>query len=372
MLSGSHTRDDAPARGGVSAAPGREPPPEGAAGDVRPRPRFLRGRLRRERPGYRRLSLQTRVVLINAGVLVAAAALLALTPATVSFPLAAREGIVLGLGLVAIAVANVFLLRVSFRPLERLVARMKTVDLLQPGQRLELSGGVEVRQLIGTFNEMLDNLERERQESNRRALTAREAEARRIGHELHDEIGQRLTGVLLQLKRALESDGGPTRAELVEAQELVRSTLDEVGQIAWRLRPGILDDLGLVRALVALRDDLAERADAELELRIADPIPSLGGDCDLTIYRIAQESVTNALRHSHAGRIRVELTARDGGVRLDVSDNGRGLAYGAVEGAGIRGMRERALLVGAALRIESEPGEGVSVTLDVPRPKEEA
>jgi two-component system sensor histidine kinase UhpB len=317
--------------------------------------------------GYRRLSLYTRVVAINSAILLTAAALLALTPVTVSFPLGLQEATVLGLGVAVIVIANVYLLRISFRPLARLVELMQTVDVLRPGQRLEVSGGVEVRQVIGTFNEMLDGLERERQESNRRAIRARETESRRIGQELHDEIGQRLTGVLLQLQRALEPDQGEVRrAQVLEAQELVRSTLDEIGRIAWQLRPGILDDLGLVEALTALKDDLDERTDARIELRVSEPIPRLGGDGDLAVYRIAQESLTNALRHGHARRIELALAAHDDGVRLRVRDDGRGLPLAHSEGAGMRGMRERALVVGGNLRIDSEPGEGVSVVLEAP------
>jgi two-component system sensor histidine kinase UhpB len=300
-------------------------------------------------------------------VLVIAAALLALTPVTVSSPLAAEEAVVLGLGLIAIVVADVFLLRLSFGPLERLTRTMRDVDLLRPGQRLTLSGGVEVRQLIATFNEMLERLERERLESNRRTITAREAESGRIGRELHDEIGQRLTAVLLQLQQALGD--GSVRARVAEAQELVRATLDELGRIAWQLRPGVLDDLGLMQALEALTDELQGRADIGVELQVAGPIRPLGSDGDLAVYRIAQEAVTNALRHAHAREIRVALSARRGGVRLRVADNGRGLPVGGVEGAGIRGMRERALLVAASFALESEPGGGVAITLDVPGPQ---
>jgi two-component system, NarL family, sensor histidine kinase UhpB len=342
-----------------------------AAGTPPPRRAGRRPWHGRREPGYRRLSLYTRVVLINALVLAVAAGLLVLTPATVSFPVGVQEAIVLVLGLAAIVIANAYLLRISFKPLARLVELMRTIDLLQPGQRLEVSGGAEVRQVIGTFNAMLAGLERERQESNRRAITAREAESRRIGQELHDEIGQRLTGVLLQLQRALEpARSERTQAHLVEAQELVRSTIDEVGKIAWQLRPGILDDLGLVKAITALKDDLEERTDTSIELRVKGTISSLGSDRDLAIYRIAQESLTNALRHAHAARVELELARHNGGVRLRVTDHGRGLPASHAEGPGIRGMRERALLAGADLRIESEAGEGVSVTLDVPPPPE--
>lgn len=331
----------------------------------------LRGRARRN-PGYRRLSLYTRVVLMNSAVLLTGAALLALTPATVSFPLGLQEAIVLGLGLAVIVFANVYLLRISFRPLACLVELMQTIDLLRPGQRLEISGGIEVRHVISTFNKMLDGLERERQESNRRTITAREAASRRIGHELHDEIGQRLTGVLLHLQRSLEP-GQPeiTRTHVLEAQELVRSTLDEIGRIAWQLRPGILDDLGLGKALAALTEDLGERTSgASIDLHATEPTPSLGSECDLAIYRIAQESLTNALRHGHPRRVELELTAHNEGVRLQVRDDGDGLPLTHAEGAGMRGMRERALLIGAELEIDSQPGEGVRVLLDVPRPQE--
>jgi two-component system, NarL family, sensor histidine kinase UhpB len=355
----------------VSADATQTPLVPALADDPRAQRPRLRGRARRS-PGYRRLSLYTRVVLMNSAVLLTAAALLALSPATVSFPLGLQEAIVLGLGLAVIVFANVYLLRISFRPLARLVELMQTIDLLRPGQRLEISGGIEVRQVISTFNKMLDGLERERQESNRRTITAQEAASRRIGNELHDEIGQRLTGVLLQLQRSLEP-GQPeiSRTHVLEAQELVRSTLDEIGRIAWQLRPGILDDLGLRKALAALTEDLGERTSASIDLHIAETISSLGSECDLAIYRIAQESLTNALRHGHPRRVELELTTHNnGGVRLRVRDDGQGLPASHPEGAGLRGMRERALLVGAELTINSEPGDGVCILLDVPRPQE--
>src|SRR5919201_3235865 len=205
-------------------------------------------------PGYRRLSLYQRVVLTNAAVVAAATLIIALTPARIPFPLAVREAIVLVLGILVIVIANAFLIRVSFRPLARLVHSMKTIDLLLPGSRLTISGGTEVRQVIDAFNQMLDRLERERQESNQRAIRTREGERRRIGQELHDEIGQRLTGILLQLERTIAHAPEATREELGAVQELARSTLDEVGRLAWQLRPGILDDLGLVAALEALAE----------------------------------------------------------------------------------------------------------------------
>jgi two-component system sensor histidine kinase UhpB len=320
----------------------------------------------RPEPGYRRLSLYARVLLVNAAVLVVATTALVLTPATVSFPLGLEEAIVLFLGLTAMVIANAALLRVSFGPLARLVRVMRTIDLLRPGQRIRVSGGVEVRHVIRTFNEMLDRLEQERQASAHRVLGAQEAERQRIGRELHDEIGQRLTGILLHLQRTVANAPAGIQAELVEAQELARSTLDEVGRLAWQLRPGILDDLGLKRALEALAGTLEERApvsvDAQLEMGCATPDP----EAELAVYRVAQESLTNVARHAGATRVELVLQGDEHALSLSIVDDGRGLSDQTVEGSGIRGMRERAVALGADLAIGSRPEGGVSVQLSVP------
>jgi two-component system sensor histidine kinase UhpB len=326
-------------------------------------------RLVRPEPGYRRLSLYLRVVLINTAVLATATLILAVTPATVSFPLAIREAIVLGLGVLVILIANASLLRISFRPLGRLVHAMKTIDLLQPGGRLTISGGVEVRRVIEGFNQMLERLELERQESNRRALGTREGERRRIGQELHDEIGQRLTGVLLQLERTIAHAPRSIRDELAPTQDLARSTLDEVGRIAWQLRPGILDDLGLAAAVLALADGLPEDVGARVQIQVDRSVPQLDPDVELAVYRVAQEGLTNALRHSSARGILVHLAAHGDGIRVTVSDDGEGFAPTDDEGPGLRGMRERALLIGAKLEIDSAATGGVTLRLEYPRPQ---
>jgi two-component system, NarL family, sensor histidine kinase UhpB len=327
----------------------------------------LRRRLRPE-PGYRRLPLYLRVVLINAGVLAVATTVFVLTPATVSFPLAVGEAVVLALGVLLIVLADAFLLRITFQPLDRLVQAMRTIDLLQPGSRLGISGGVEVRQVIEGFNQMLDRLERERQASNRRAINTREGEQRRIGQELHDEIGQRLTGILLQLERTIGHLPPDARRELTEVQDLTRSTLDEVGRIAWQLRPGILDDLGLVAAVQALTDGFPAETRERIRLRIDRTVPQLDPETELAVYRIAQEALTNALRHSRAQHITLDLSGQSGSMRLLVADDGRGLRATDEEGPGLRGMRERALLIGAEFRIESATNAGVLVELDVHGP----
>lgn len=315
--------------------------------------------------GVSRLSLFWRVFVINALFFVIGTAVLAVSPATVSFPLAVTEAIVLVIGLSSILVTNALLLRVSFRPLERLSALMREIDLLRPGQRLDVSGSREVADVIGTFNEMLARLEGERRASSARALMAQEAERRRIAQELHDEIGQILTAVVLQLKKAAEQAPPEMQATLLEVQEAARASLDEVRRIARRLRPDVLEDLGLVTALSALATSVAQQSGVRIQRRFADHLPPLSPEIELVLYRVAQEGLTNVTRHAEASRVELSLDRTATGLALRVADNGAGMD-GAGEGAGMRGMRERAMLVGGRLRIDSSLQGGVEVLLDVP------
>ncbi len=311
-------------------------------------------------------SLYARVVAVNAAVMIIAALMLVVTPATVSSPVGVGEGLILFGGVVVMIVANAILLRRSFRGLEGLVQRMETLDVLQPRQRLGLVGGREVRTLIDAFNQMLQRLEVERRLSTRRTVSALEDERRRIGQELHDEIGQRLTGILLQLGRVATEVPEELQDRIVAIQNESRAALDEVGALAWQLRPGILDDLGLVSALQALAQSLDEHADARITAELTDRLGQVPPEVELAVYRVAQEALSNALRHSGARRINMRLAAERGGLCLTISDDGQGLAPGNAEGPGLRGMRERALLIGARLRIEQAQPHGLVVRLDVP------
>jgi two-component system sensor histidine kinase UhpB len=208
---------------------------------------------------------------------------------------------------------------------------------------------------------MLDRLEAERRESARRALAAQEEERRRIARELHDEVGQALTAVLLQLDRA-EADG-EAGERIEEAREAARATLEEVRAIARNLRPEALDDLGLAAAVRQLCND-AERAGVLVEREIAADV-QLDPEVEVVVYRVAQEAITNALRHSGAERVRVTLSPAGGGAELRVADDGRGRGEKR-EGAGLRGMRERAVLAGGVLEVVSPPAGGTCVTLRVP------
>ena len=306
-----------------------------------------------------------RIFLLNAVVLIVATALL-LGPVTVSTPVLLTEAAVLTVGLAAMLVANALLLRVGLAPLQRLTRAMTTTDLLRPGDRPAVGGRGEIAELITTYNTMLDRLEDERATSSARALSAQEAERRRVARELHDEVGQSLTAVLLQLKRAADHAPPGLGEELRQVQETTRAGLEEIRRIARRLRPGVLDELGLASALKALANEYGGSGLSVQHSPAAD-LPELDQETELVIYRVAQEGLTNTARHAGARRAELALRRAPGGVELLVRDDGRGTGA-APEGAGIRGMRERALLVGARLTVGRAAGGGTEVRLTVPVP----
>jgi two-component system sensor histidine kinase UhpB len=240
---------------------------------------------------------------------------------------------------------------------------MTTVDLLQPGTRLPVTGRAGIAELIQAFNAMLDRLEAERATSAARALSAQEAERRRVAQELHDEIGQTLTAVLLELKRVAGQAPAPVADQLRQVQETTRNSLDEIRRIARRLRPGVLEELGLASALRALAAEFST-AGLTVHRQIGTDLPVLGDNVELVLYRVAQEGLTNVARHARA-RTAALVLRRDGDeVELSIRDDGRGRGA-AAEGAGLRGMRERALLIGARLRVADAPGGGTDVRLRV-------
>jgi two-component system, NarL family, sensor histidine kinase UhpB len=311
------------------------------------------------------MSLAWRVVLLNSAVMLVASLALALGPATVSTPVHSRELLVLLVGVVATMGANVVLVRHAFGPLRHLTSLMHTVDPLAPGTRLQASGAArEVQELADAFNDMLERLENERRESARRAVRAQEAERRRLARELHDELGQSLTGVLLQIDQAIRT---PQAADLEDAREGARRTLDDVRRIARDLRPDLLVELGLRSALNALATRLTRQCGVVVDRDLDQNLPALGADAEVVLYRVAQEALTNVARHAGATRVTIELAHADGVVTLTVDDDGRGVpAHVGHEARGITGMRERALLVHGRLRVGRAPAKGTRVRLEVP------
>jgi len=312
------------------------------------------------------VSLLWRVYLPAAVVLVLAAVALIVLPVTVSAPALPAEIGVIVLGLAVLLVVSLVLVRRSLAPLRELVALARGVDLLRPGQRMRSPEPREIAEVVDAFNQMLDRLEAERAESARRTLLAQEAERSRIARELHDEVGQALTAVLLQLARASETAPADLRERLRAAQEAARSGLAEVGRVVRRLRPEALDDLGLQSALTALGAGVARQAGIAVHRRIGADLPAMSPEAELVVYRVAQEALTNVARHSGARQAWLSLERGERALVLEVADDGRGVAAAEPGAGGIRGMRERALLVDGELEVGAREGGGTRVRLEVP------
>jgi two-component system, NarL family, sensor histidine kinase UhpB len=271
---------------------------------------------------------------------------------------------VLAVGLAVMLTANALLLRSSLAPLDRLAASMRRVDPPRRTDRVDDRGTGDLHNLITSFNAMLDRLETERTTASASALAAQENERQRIARELHDEIGQSLTVALLTLKRAVDRAPTAIRGELEDTQEAVRASLDEVRGIARRLRPDALEDLGLHSALTALCTEFTQATGISVIKHVAPQSDRLKPDIELVCYRIAQESLTNVARHAGAGKVWLDLHATTDQVTLRIADDGTGGVT--AKGAGINGMRERALLVNADLTITSPEREGTEVRLVIP------
>jgi two-component system, NarL family, sensor histidine kinase UhpB len=325
----------------------------------------MRG-LTRAHAGASSLPLYWRVFATNASVLLLAFTALVLAPVTVSAPIVIGELTVLAIGLLVVLMVNLLLLRPALRPLDELAEAMRRHDPLAPSERVAVDGDPDVAALAHAFNDMLDRLEFERRESARQALRVLEGERSRIARELHDEVGQTLTGAMLQVEGLAARIPDDLRDELDELRETARSGTEDVRRIARQLRPEALEDLGLQSALAALATSFGDQAHLRVERRL-EPSSPLPRDEELVIYRVAQEALTNVARHAQATLVELRLHQNRARTVLTVRDDGCGLSPGALPSAhGIRGMRERAMLIGAELQIHSKPGRGTAITLSIP------
>src|SRR4051794_918122 len=275
-----------------------------------------------------------------------------------------------GLLLIALAVSGVvllnsILLRRRLEPMGRLVETMSSVDLTSPGKRADVTRGAdEVQRLSADFNRMLERLEHERRESGRAVLRAQEVERSRLAQDLHDEVNQALTAILLRLQATLGDAPPGLQEELRETQALVTQAMEELLHLARQLRPTALDDHGLVPALTSQVADFGDRTGIRASFRRHGTVPPLSDEEQLVISRVPQESLPTAAQHAGARHVDVELSfvgrtvlrVRDDGHGFKTSPNGRARL-------GVSGMRERALLVGGHLTIFSEPGDGTTIEL---------
>lgn len=223
------------------------------------------------------------------------------------------------------------------------------------------------------YQDLLDRLQRNEREFRRlgRAVwRVQEDERRRLARELHDGVGQNLTALkhrLAAIAQTLPADD-PLRAELDGAIGLCGDTLEDTRHLSRLLRPPILDDLGLEAAVRALARSLAQASGLDIGVDIP-PLPPLDSDLQTLVFRVAQEALSNAVRHAQASSVLVRIVASGGLLQLQVADDGRGCDPEAAltsGGSGLGGMRERLRLYDGRLELRSAPGEGTRVRAVVP------
>lgn len=239
------------------------------------------------------------------------------------------------------------------------------------------------QQVAERSSQLRDAYEQLRQKEGRlrelsaRAVLLQEAERRVIARELHDSAGQALTAIRLNCQlvgQLAAGDAGPESkiARLAgKTLTIVDATLEEIRRAVGMLGPAILDDVGLTAATLRLCDDFGESGDLQIAADLDVPDGGLSPALESVCYRVVQEALTNVARHAHASEVRVALATRDGRVVLEVRDNGRGFTPGErgdrVGGRGLVGMRERVELLGGTLRIDTTPGAGTVIRVELPQ-----
>src|SRR6266853_2594856 len=205
---------------------------------------------------------------------------------------------------------------------------------------------------------------------SRRRVKVQEEERRHLARELHDQIGQALTAAKINLQAALEEPDHAKSKRIHETTAILERLLGQVRQISLNLRPSILDDLGLIPAVRSLLDEQGRLASLAVHFSAKNMPENLDPEIQTTCFRIAQEAITNAVRHSNARQIDVDLDREDGNLRLQIRDNGTGFdaesAQAQTIGLGLVGMKERAALVGGRTRIMASRGKGATVDVTLP------
>lgn len=291
---------------------------------------------------------------------------------------------IVGATIVTLAI-NILLLRASFRPLFSLLQTIRAISAGRTHVRAAtLPTSAEIGELARAFNGMLDRLEAARRAQAILILQAQEEERRRVALELHDESGQNLTALLVHteiLQQSLQALPAASltndareqlRAGLQQLTRLAQRTLESIRVLSLQLRPAVLDDLGLHAAMRWLAEDGRERlhidVDLHLESRADGEVKREYSQLyETTLFRVAQESLTNVARHAQATRVSIALLEDEKKVCLRIHDNGRGYqTERESSGLGIRGMRERVALLNGAFHLTSEPGGGTTIEVVLP------
>lgn len=278
-------------------------------------------------------------------------------------------------------VAAIFLTWILTRPIMSLVSATRAVANGDFSQQVTRWANDELGELADAFNAMTSSLAHAARERNERealrknyireVIAAQEEERKRIARELHDSTSQSLTSLLVGL-RNLEgaNDFTVLRTRIDEIRKVVNDTLEEVHTLAWQLRPNVLDDMGLSTALQQFIEDYEQRLKIKVDFVVRGLSERLPLALETGIYRMVQEGLTNIARHAKAQNASVLIEQRPKGIRVIIEDNGQGFDAEAVinerKSLGLRGIRERTALFEGKLTIESQPGQGTSLFIELP------
>jgi two-component system sensor histidine kinase UhpB len=263
---------------------------------------------------------------------------------------------------------NILMLQRRFSPLDELIEQIEAIDPADPGAFEAPERPVqEVERLAHAFSALLERIEAERRRAGRLQLRAQEEERKRVARDLHDEVNQALTAILLRLEALMQTAPPEIREGLEETKKLANQAMEELLQLARQLRPTALDDHGFVPAIQEQLRRFQAQHGVETHLETDGPLDDLGGDQQLVLYRVTQEALNNIARHARAATVSVAIARHDGNVWLSVRDDGTGFAVGSEErGLGLDGMAERARLVNGEFSIDAQPGQGTTLRLQVP------
>jgi two-component system sensor histidine kinase UhpB len=337
-------------------------------------PRLARAVLRF--PLFYKILVANCAIVVLGAVLGTAAARRLERPDAAELPAVLVVGVLAAAGVAVTLLVNALILRVALAPLQQLEAtagRVSAGDLDARAPRSALADR-ELDRLTSIFNGMLDSLALYRQrlrDTAARALRAEEEERLRIARELHDDTAQTLAALLIRLRLMRNVEGEAARAALEELRVQLGEAIERVRRFARGLRPPALDDLGLVPALEAHVRGLVESGGVPIRLEAEPIVSALSPEAELALYRIAQEALSNAVRHAGASEVRLAIRRAGDEVRLTVTDDGAGfdpeaLGEARERGLGLFGMHERAAYVGGAVEVRARPGAGTTVEARVP------
>lgn len=275
--------------------------------------------------------------------------------------------------------SSIFLTWILTHPILTLARAAQRVGQGDFNQRVERWADDEIGELSEAFNQMTADLrlaaearrerERLRAEMVEKVISAQEEERKRIARDLHDQTSQALVSLIVQLKLVESARAKTERAQAIaDLREQLRATLNDVRRMAYDLRPGVLDDLGLTQAIQWFADQCRKNTNIKISLTLDAACDQLPPHAATAVYRVAQEALSNVIRHSRASQAWVTLKNNADGFQLEIRDNGKGFAprRQSREGLGLFGMQERMQLLGGHCEIESAPGSGTAVRAWIP------